>query len=316
MKVAIIGAGNMAREHIRAFNSLEGVCVSGIFNRTKENAEKLASEFSIPVVSSDIPSLKKESEADLVVITVPELVANKVYKAVESHDWDILMEKPAGYNLKDAQDIAKSASSGNNQVFVGFNRRFYSSSNQILADLNSRDEKRFITVQDQQSYSEARLHNHPEEVVKNFMFANSIHVIDLIRYFGRGEINKIEPIMPWKGEETEVVVVGLHFSSGDFALYEGIWKGPGPWACAVSTPSRRWTMQPLEQAEYQNVGERQRQSVPVDDCDINYKAGFVLQAQEIIKAVRGETHSAVTIQQSLETMQMIHDMFSMDQFSD
>ena len=41
IKVAFIGAGNMAKEHIKAFSSLENVELTGIFSRTKEKSEAL-----------------------------------------------------------------------------------------------------------------------------------------------------------------------------------------------------------------------------------------------------------------------------------
>ena len=41
-RVAIVGAGAMAREHIRAFADVPRVTVCGIHSRTREKAEKLA----------------------------------------------------------------------------------------------------------------------------------------------------------------------------------------------------------------------------------------------------------------------------------
>lgn len=308
-KVAIVGAGSMAREHIRAFNSLDGVEVTGIHSRTRQRAEDLAAEFGIPRVADDLAALKRESEADLVVVAVPELAANSVSKACFGQPWAVLLEKPAGYHLGDARDIAAAAASHKHPVMVGFNRRFYSSSLAVAADIGSRDERRFIHVQDQQSFAEARRYHHPEEVVRKFMYANSIHIIDLILYFGRGRPVEVTPIMPWQGETTEVVLTHIRFDSGDAALYEGLWQGPGPWACTVSTPSRRWVLQPLERATFQNAGERRQNPVDPDPIDTEFKAGFRRQAEEVVRRVRGEPSAAIGIEESLRTMELIHRMF-------
>ncbi|MEM7013632.1 MAG: Gfo/Idh/MocA family oxidoreductase, partial [Verrucomicrobiota bacterium] len=152
VKVAIVGAGAMAREHVRAFAALPDVEVTGIHSRTPARAQQLAAEFSIPHVSESVDALKSSSGADLVVVAVPELEANKVAKAAFSQDWNVLLEKPAGYDLADAEDIAASAKQAGRQVFVGFNRRFYSSTLETLADLEQRAERRFIHIQDQQSF--------------------------------------------------------------------------------------------------------------------------------------------------------------------
>ena len=177
----------------------------------------------------------------------------------------------------------------------------------LPAEVDAR--QRFIHVQDQQSYAEARRYNHPEAVVEKFMYANSIHLIDLIPFFGRGKVLRVERITPWNGEVTEVMLAHVEFESGDSALYEGLWKGPGPWACSVSTPSRRWSMQPLEQAVFQNAGERSRQTIEPSEDDRQYKAGFLLQARAATAAVRGETSEIATLDDSLQTMRLIHQLF-------
>ncbi|NET40057.1 MAG: gfo/Idh/MocA family oxidoreductase, partial [Cyanothece sp. SIO1E1] len=209
----------------------------------------------------------------------------------------------------DAEDIAAAAKAHSKPVMVGFNRRFYSSVATVLADIDTRDEARYVRIQDQQSYEEARRYNHPEEVVERFMYANSIHVIDLIRAICRGRVVDVNPIKPWMGEQTEVVLVYITFDSGDCALYEGLWKGPGPWAAAVSTPARRWLMQPLEDAAFQNAGERTRQERLRDQIDVDFKPGFFRQAEAVVASVRGQESAAVSIDQSLETMRLINRMF-------
>lgn len=308
-RIAIIGAGSMAREHIRAFSAID-CAVTGISSRTREKAEALASEFGIEAVCDDVASLKRQSKADLVVVAVPELAANQISKAAFAENWAVLLEKPAGYDLADALDIATAAAGRQYPVFVGFNRRFYSSLMATLADVESRTERRFVHVQDQQSFDEARRYNHPDAVVEKFMYANSIHVIDMIRALCRGEVTSVNPIMPWRGgQETEIVLAHVMFDSGDSALYEGIWKGPGPWTCAVSTPSRRWLLQPLERAAFQNANERKQNPVEPDDLDVKYKAGFVRQAEAVLAAMRGEKSRAVTLSESLQTMRLINQIF-------
>lgn len=307
--VAIVGAGSMAREHIRAFGALPGVKVAGIHSRTRERAAALAAEFDLAVVADGIPQLKAQTGADLVIVAVPEIAANAVAKACFAEDWAVLLEKPAGFDLADAQDIAAAAAKRPRPVLVGFNRRFYASTMTVRADLDSRDERRFIHIQDQQSFAEARRYNHPEPVVQKFMYANSIHVIDLIPALGRGEIVDVKPVMPWKGEATEIVLAHIAFESGDSALYEGLWQGPGPWACSVSTPSRRWVMQPLERASFQNAGERKQNPVEPDRADSDFKAGFLRQAEAVLARLRGEPSKAVDIAESLRTMRLIHRIF-------
>jgi predicted dehydrogenase len=299
----------MAREHMRVFAGLPGVVLAGIHSRTRARAESLAREFAIPVVPDSIADLKSQTGADLVIVAVPELAANAVAKACFALDWAVLLEKPAGYDLSDAEDIAAAAAGRSRPVMVAFNRRFYASAATVRADLDSRAERRFIHVQDQQSFAEARHYRHPEQVVRKFMYANSIHVIDLIMALGRGEPARVTPVMPWRGGDTEVMLVHVEFDSGDAALYEGLWQGPGPWVCTVSTPSRRWVMQPLERATFQNAGERKQNQTDADPLDVDFKAGFRRQAEAVVARVRGEPSAAVSLAESLRTMRLINRMF-------
>ncbi|ASQ46430.1 Gfo/Idh/MocA family protein [Legionella clemsonensis] len=310
LNVAVIGAGKMGREHIKAFQAIDGVKVTGLFSRTKTTAEQMAKEFNIPCVTDSVADLYEKSAAHLVVVAVPELQANSIAKACFQHNWNVLLEKPAGYDLRDANDIAEAALQARGQVFVALNRRFYSSALTILSDLNANnDAKRYIHIQDQQSFAEARGCHHPEEVVQKFMYANSIHVIDLIRYFARGEVTHVQQISPWQQEKSQMVISYIEFDSGDKALYECIWQGPGPWACAVSTAYRRWSMQPLEKACFQNANERIAHEVEMDIKDQQFKAGFYRQAQEVCKAVLGEKSQVITIKESLKTMGLINKIY-------
>ena len=309
-KVAFIGAGSMATEHLRVFAAMDDVVLSGIHSRTRSKAEQLAVEFNITTVSETPEELYRETAADLVVITVPELQLKKVINTACRFPWAILMEKPAGYNLEDATEIARMASAHPSPVMVAFNRRCYSSTSAVASDLDQRPgEKRFIHVQDQQSFAEARHYGHPEEVVEKFMYANSIHMIDLIPMFGRGSIQEVRRITPWLGGQTETMLAYVVFDSGDTALYEGLWTGPGPWACSVATSSRRWTLAPLEQASFQNLGERTKHTVEISEVDKMYKPGFFVQARSVIDCLNGLESPLVDLEKSLATMRLINRIF-------
>ena len=108
-KVAFVGAGYMSREHIRAFQDVPGVEITGIHSRTPSRAEVLAKEFHLPSVCGSIAELFEKSAADLVVVSVPELSVNEVCRACFEYPWTALIEKPAGYNVADAEAIESVA---------------------------------------------------------------------------------------------------------------------------------------------------------------------------------------------------------------
>jgi predicted dehydrogenase len=310
IRVAFAGAGNMAEEHAKVFLALDHVQLVGVTSRTKARAIKFADQFSISEVCSSIPELYQRTEPDLLVIAVPELETKSVAFAAFDFPWRILIEKPAGYNLDEGNLILNRAEEKNVEVYVGLNRRFYSSAIQISDGLlASPSEKRFIYVQDQQSVQDAINIGQPQIVAENYMYANSIHLIDLIPLFCRGKPTSINNILPWRGCETERVLSVIHFSDGDIAVYDGVWKGPGPWSCSVSTTAARWTMQPLEELQVQFSGERKREQLSIDDVDLKFKPGLFKQNVAVISAIRGQESVAVSLDQSYTTMQLISRIF-------
>jgi predicted dehydrogenase len=308
-RVAIVGAGYMAREHIRAFQDVPGVQIVGIHSRTRVQAEEMASQFNIPIICNSVSELYDITQADLVVVTVPELAMNAVSRVCFEYPWTILLEKPAGYNLSDAEDIELVARAKNCRVYVALNRRHYSSTQIVLRDLKELSGQRFIRVQDQEDQVSALQASQPRRVVDNWMYANSIHVIDYFLMLGRGKICAVEQIIPWHPDDPRYVVAKVSFDSGDVGLYEGIWSGPGPWAVSVNTSAKRWEMRPLEQAAFQIAGQRKLEAVEAHSWDTQFKPGLRLQAEKAVAAAKGEANDLPTLQDALESMRLVHAIF-------
>ncbi|NJK91163.1 MAG: Gfo/Idh/MocA family oxidoreductase [Blastochloris sp.] len=309
VKVAFVGAGAMCREHARSFGDIPGVELVGISSRTLAKAEEVAREMGIKKVYPDIESLYEGTRADLVVIAVPELSIRTVAQEAFQQDWTILMEKPPGHTLDEAVYLQQLSRELGRSVYVALNRRYLSSTEAVREDLESREEVRFIRVEDQQSLEVARQLGHPEAVVQHWMYANSIHLVDYLCHLGRGPVRSVKPLTRWDPESPGVVLAQVEFDGGDVGIYEGVWNGPGPWAVTVCTPSRRWEIRPLEQARYINVGERKVHEIEVSTEDKTFKPGFRRQAEEVLRAVRGEKHRATSLEQAMESMKLVRAIF-------
>ncbi len=308
-EVAVVGAGLTAREHIRALRDIAGVRVAAIHSRTRSRAEALAGEFAIEAVCDSIPELYERSRAALVFVAVPELSINAVAKASFGFPWTVVMEKPPGYNLADALDIQRAAEEKQCHVLVALNRRFLAATLRVKTELAENSAPRFIKVQDQQSQFAARAGGQPAEVVHNYMFANSIHTIDYLRVFGRGNITSVEPVLRWDPEHPGVVVCRIAYDSGDVGLYEGIWHAPGPWAVTVTVPGKRWEMRPLERLTRQELGHSP-EPADLSQWDTNFKPGFRLQAEAAVASACGRPSQSVSLADAVETMHLIARIFA------
>ena len=122
-KVAIIGAGSMAREHLRAFQDVAGVDVAGLRSRTRARADSLAAAHGVAIVCDSLPELYEKTRADLVVIAVDVIELAAVSRACFEFPWTVLVEKPVGYNFVEAQEVQQAAASKRRKVLVALNRR-------------------------------------------------------------------------------------------------------------------------------------------------------------------------------------------------
>jgi predicted dehydrogenase len=308
-KVAFIGAGYMTSEHLKAFQGLPNVKLSGISSRTIGRSKTLAQSYDIKNVCESIGQLYETTQANLVVISVPELSLFNVCKEAFKYPWVCLIEKPVGYNLQDAQNIQDMAITEGRQVFVALNRRHYSSTKALTDDMSHQEGVRLIHVYDQEDQAAALKAGQPKLVVQNWMFANSIHLIDYFNFLGRGVIACVDPIIPWTPDNPGIVMSKITYSSGDVGIYEAAWNRPGPWAVTVSSEQKRWELRPLEQATFQNYGSRTLELVPIKRWDSEFKPGLRVQAQEAIKAVFGQAHKLPSLAEAMQSMQLVHAIY-------
>ncbi len=309
MTVAFVGAGYMAREHIKAYKDIAGVTLAGICNRTREKAEALAAEYGIAQVCETIDALYAATKADLVIIAVYETAMLDAALAAMKHPWAIFLEKPPGYTPAIARQIADAARVHTAPVMVGLNRRYLSSTRTALDSLTKNDGPRIITIFDQQSLEIARKFNHHPDVVTHWMYANSIHLIDYALAFGRGDVTDVQVLDRWEPENPQVMRALVRFSSGDSAFYQCLWNGPGPWSVAVATDAIRWDMRPLEKATFQLRGEHKLNDVPVHDWDTAFKPGLRLQAEAALARTRGEPSDIPDMDKAMKTMRLIHAIY-------
>ncbi len=309
MKIALVGAGNMAREHCRAFSDIENVIIAGVFSRTNSRALDLAAEFSIGQVYSSVYELWSGTKADIVIITVRELGTREVCEAAFKFPWLCLIEKPVGYDFNDAASILEESKRSRAKAFVLLNRRHFASTKSVLEELKDHTEPRVVQVMDQENPKVALDNGENPLVAMNWMYANSIHVIDYIRLFCRGDIVDMNHVIPWNSDDPYFVFVKISFTSGDICLYQAIWNGPGPWSVSVTTRTKRFEMRPLEQAAVQPYKSRTSEVLEGHEWDVKFKPGLRRQAEEAIKALKGLDHQLPSIGEGFETMRLIKAIY-------
>ena len=150
LRVAVIGAGYMAAEHLRAFAACPEVQLVGVHSRSAARAETLAQAYTGVAVFPSIQALYAHTAADLVLIAVPELACRAVCDEAFQHPWTLLIEKPVGHTLSEARLIEQQAVAHGARAYVALNRRFYGSTLQLQEALQGIEPPRVVTILDQE----------------------------------------------------------------------------------------------------------------------------------------------------------------------
>lgn len=311
VRVAFVGAGPTTHEHVKSFLDISDVLIVGIFNRTFENAEKLAEKYDISQIFSSLEELYEIGKPDLVVVCVYETAKLEVMTQCLSYGIPILAEKPIALHYEESLKIADMAIQYHCPTWIALNRRSYSSTRLAVKKLDLLpNNKRIIEVTDQQDLRMIRQLGHSESVIRNWMYANSIHLVDYFSIFARGKLESMKIMTPWDSAKPGFVSAHLKFTSQDEGIYKAYWNAPSPWSCSVNNGETHIELKPLEKINWQESGSRNWATSEPDEWDQKFKPGFRFQAQESIKAIRGELHSLCDIQNALQSIDIIKKIYN------
>lgn len=309
-KIAIVGAGNMATEHARAFASLPDVSIVGICSRSPEHAADLARAYGARSFN-DVREMYEATRADVVVVAVNELSMPAIATTCFEYPWTCLLEKPVGIDVQQAEEILAASVSTSAKCYVALNRRSYGATRRAIQELDADPSPRLIDVLDQQDMAGARALGQPELVVQNYMFANSIHLIDYMHIFGRGKVTGVDHISSWDRERPGFVAAAVHFDSGDTAVYQAVWDGPGPWAVSVTACQMRLELRPLERLRIQRRGERRLTEITQDPDDVEFKPGLRHQAALVLSSLQQEVSGLASLADATRSMRLCAALYGM-----
>ena len=272
MNVSIIGAGAIAEEHIKVFLSLPNCKLVGIHSRTNSKALELKKKYKINEVYNSIEQMHDHSKSDLVIVAVSLESLYSVYKKVVCYDWICLLEKPVGLNPIEAKKII-SICKYPEKIFISLNRYSYSTTSKLLRFLKKDKSKRIIYIFDQENI----MHLKNNKIKKNWMYCNSIHLVDYCRFLVRGRLVKINLI---HRENKLNFIKHLNFSSGDRVIFTSIWNKPGPWSIKIFTDKAFFNLFDLENLFISTKNFRGKK-YSLSNVDRKFKPGFFQQAKEL-----------------------------------
>jgi predicted dehydrogenase len=122
IRVAVVGAGEFGRNHIRVWRELEGAELAGIVDTNGERARQLAAEFGTDVIR-DLDALAAAG-VDAASVAVPTKEHARVGCHLLDAGVDVLVEKPMASSLEEASRLIASAQRSGRILQIGHVERF------------------------------------------------------------------------------------------------------------------------------------------------------------------------------------------------
>ena len=122
IRVAVVGAGEFGRNHIRVWRELEGVELAGVVDTDADRAAKIAAEFGLKVIR-DLDALATE-RVNAVSLAVPTKEHARLGCRLLDAGVDVLVEKPMATSLTEADQLIASAERSGGILQIGHVERF------------------------------------------------------------------------------------------------------------------------------------------------------------------------------------------------
>jgi predicted dehydrogenase len=128
----LIGCGAIAREHLRALETLENVEVAAVCDLSPARAEATAERFSISKWYSNYPEMLANTRPDLVHITTPPSSHFDIAKDCLAAGLNVLCEKPITADYQQFSILKHLALENQCALMENHNLRFHSSIQRIV----------------------------------------------------------------------------------------------------------------------------------------------------------------------------------------
>lgn len=286
VRVGIIGAGSMARQHLAVMAQVKGMKAVGIASRTLTKAQAVAQEFGIGCCLDHIDDLIQEARPDALMVLVNEDQIFDVVRSMIPYGLPLFVEKPAGLTPKENLILAQLARQKGIKSMVGFNRRYYSIFHKGLAIIAQHGPLLGIHVQGHERFWRVREGgNFKPEIINHWIYANSTHTIDLLRFFGK-EVSDVTVMNhAFKESQADQIAAMMRTTSGAIAQYQSHWYSPGGWVVVLYGDGVSVEFKPLEQGRWIDRDFKTHDILP-EDYDARFKPGLYGQMQAFAAMVR------------------------------
>lgn len=286
LRVAVIGAGNIAQQHLPVLTNHPECEVAVLCDASPAVLAQTAAKFGIANTAPTLADVFRRDDIDAVFVMVSVLHMAAAATACLETGIPTFMEKPPGICSADTARLAELQHRKGGLAMVGFNRRFYSSHLQARARLLAKGPVVSVTVDAHEDLARVNREKFPPLVVRRWAYANGIHALDLLRFFGGDVTNVDARQVRYENPFSDCISAHLTFADGAHGRAAVDWIAPGRHRFEVRSIGMRATsLAGFGSTELAERGQDILRLEP-DEDDQHYKPGFWKQDSAFLAAVR------------------------------
>ena len=271
-RVALLGVGPMAALHAKAIAEVPGLDVVSVASRDLTKAQAFAGQHGIANARLT-DDLLADPQADALWVVAPCDVMAPLAVRAAALGLPLFLEKPVGLSAAETDQVAAQISVPN---MVGLNRRYYEVIGKARALIEQAGGLRAIEIHMPEDLTRVPPGKHAPRTLEQWQFANSVHLLDLFRFFG-GEAQDVQTMNLMHDVNDRGFNAMLRLENGAVGHYNAQWYAPGGWRVALYADGLMIELKPVEKATVFRRGADPEVIEPTG-ADARLKAGLYGQA--------------------------------------
>lgn len=286
-KLWLVGSGSMAESYLPVLRDLN-ICFE-VIGRGEESANLFSERHQVKVATGGVQTVLDTQMLEIpkyaiVATDVDQLhtVATQLIKAGVKY---ILLEKPGALFKGELNELIELAKTYSTEVYIGYNRRFYSSVKYLKDAITREGGVQSLTFDFTEWSDKVCQTSHSPTTKQRWFLSNSSHVVDLAFHLC-GQPKQLSPYifgnLNWHPSSSIFVGSGIT-ETGTLFSYHANWNSAGRWGLELTTRESKYILRPIEKLFIQRKNTFNIEELQVDSTlDEKFKPGLWRQVRSFV----------------------------------
>ena len=192
LRIAEVGIRGKGSQHMEILSEFEEVELVAVCDTLPDVLESVGDKFGVKNRYSSVDQLLDAEKLDAVFVATPPEVNAPVALPCLQRGVNTFLEKPPGMTAAEAKELVMAAEKSGAKGMVGLHRRFHPMLNQALAMVEENGPVIQLVGEFHKPMSVLeRLERFTPECMDNWLVANDIHVIDMVRRMAGADVRSV-----------------------------------------------------------------------------------------------------------------------------